>query len=316
MAPILTITSNPSVDLATSVDHVVPGPKLRCRAPRVDPGGGGVNVARAIHKLGGDAVALVAAGGAGGDRLLSLLAAEGVASLPVPVVAETRQSFAVTDEGTGEQFRFSVPGEALTEAEGDAFLRRIMNAAPEDGFAVYSGSVAQGLPPDFVARIKAILDAKRTRLVVDVSGAALDHLLAHPIGLHALRIDQVESATAASHPMETIEDGRRFAAELVARGVAEIVVTGRGAEGSVLASRDTHLFGRTPPVAVRSKIGAGDTFVGAFTLSLSRGGNLSEALCRGVAGASASVSTEGTALCTQSDAEALVAQCQIEDITA
>ena len=192
------------------------------------------------------------------------MAAEGVASLPVPVVAETRQSFAVTDEGTGEQFRFSVPGEALTEAEGDAFLRRIINAAPEGGFAVYSGSVAPGLPPDFVARIKAILDAKRTRL----------------------------------------------------ERVAEIVVTGRGAEGSVLASRDTHLFGRTPPVAVRSKIGAGDTFVGAFTLSLSRGENLSEALCRGVAGASASVSTEGTALCTQADAEALVAQCQIEDITA
>ena len=63
MVRILTITSNPAVDLAMSVDHVVAGPKLRCSAPRVDPGGGGVNVARAIHKLGGSAIALVAAGG-------------------------------------------------------------------------------------------------------------------------------------------------------------------------------------------------------------------------------------------------------------
>jgi 6-phosphofructokinase 2 len=315
MVPILTITTNPAVDLATSVDHVIAGPKLRCRAPRVDPGGGGINVARAIHKLGGEAVALVAAGGAMGERLLSLLAAEGVPSLPVSVAAETRQSFAVTDESTGEQFRFSVPGNPLTEAEGAALLRRIAEAAPVGGFAVYSGSVAPGLPVDFVAQVNACLSPKGTRLVVDVSAPALHHILAHPVQLHALRIDQEESATAAGRPMDTVEDSRRFAAALVAQGVADIVVTGRGAEGSVLASRDTQLFGRTPPVPVRSKIGAGDTFVGAFTLSLARGEKLSDALCRGVAGASATVSTEGTALCTRADAEALFAHCQIEEIT-
>jgi 6-phosphofructokinase 2 len=315
MPPILTITSNPAVDLATSVAHVVPGPKLRCRAPRTDPGGGGINVARAIHKLGGRAIALVAAGGTMGDRLLSLLAAEGVASLPVVVHAETRQSFAVTDESTGEQFRFSVPGDALTEAEGAALLGLIAEAAPVDGYAVYSGSVAPGLPVDFVAKINAAVVPKGTRLVVDVSGAALHHLLAHPVRLHVLRIDHEESVTAAGNPLDTVEDSRRFAEALVAQGVAEIVVTGRGAEGSVLVSRDTQLFNRTPPVAVRSKIGAGDTFVGAFTLGLARGEGLGDALCRGVAGASAAVSSEGTALCTQADADALFAQCRSENIS-
>ncbi len=315
MVPILTITTNPAVDLATSVEHVEAGPKLRCRAPRIDPGGGGVNVARAIHNLGGAAIALVAAGGATGDRLLSLLAAEGVAVLPVPVAAETRQSFAVTDEGTGEQYRFSVPGDPLTEAEGAAILRRIIEAAPAGGFAVYSGSVAPGLPVDFVAQINAAIAPKAMRLVVDVSAAALHHLLEHPVRLHVLRIDHKESAMAAGHPMATVEDSRRFAAALVAQGVADIVVTGRGAEGSVLVSRDTCLFSRTPPVAVRSKIGAGDTFVGAFTLSLARGESLSAALCWGVAGASGTVSTEGTVLCTREDADVLFAQCLSEDIT-
>ena len=315
MPPILTITSNPAVDLATSVAHVVPGPKLRCRAPRTDPGGGGINVARAIHKLGGRAIALVAAGGTMGDRLLSLLAAEGVANLPVVVHAETRQSFAVTDENTGEQYRFSVPGDALTEAEGAALLRLITEAAPADGYAVYSGSVAPGLPVDFVAQVHAAVAPKGTRLVVDVSGEALHHLLAHPVRLHVLRIDHEESVTAAGNPLDTVEDSRRFAEALVAQGVAEIVVTGRGAEGSVLASRDTQLFSRTPPVAVRSKIGAGDSFVGAFTLSLARSEGLVDALCRGVAGASAAVSSEGTALCTQADADALFAQCRSENIS-
>ena len=68
MTPILTITTNPAVDLSTAVAKVVAGPKLRCGPPRWDPGGGGINVARAIRKLGGDAVALVAVGGTLGDR--------------------------------------------------------------------------------------------------------------------------------------------------------------------------------------------------------------------------------------------------------
>lgn len=100
MSRILTITLNPAVDLATSIERVAAGPKLYCKAPRVDPGGGGVNAARAIRKLGGQVTALVAVGGAMGAQLLQLLAAEDVRALAVHVVGETRQSFAVTDETT------------------------------------------------------------------------------------------------------------------------------------------------------------------------------------------------------------------------
>ena len=100
-ADILTITLNPAVDLATHVAKVTAGPKLRCATPRFDPGGGGVNVARAVCKMGGSARALVAVGGAMGARLLDLLTAENIPTVPVPVSGETRQSFAVTDDSTG-----------------------------------------------------------------------------------------------------------------------------------------------------------------------------------------------------------------------
>lgn len=314
MHPILTITTNPAVDMATSVDGVVAGPKLRCRSPRWDPGGGGVNVARAIRKLGGDATALVAAGGGLGNRLLALLSAEGVDCLPVSVSAETRISFAVTDDRTGEQYRFGVPGEALSDAEASALLNGIETAARGTTHVVYSGSIAPGLPADFVAQVQSVASRHRTKLIVDTSEAAVDHLLAHPSGVHVLRLDQAESEAAAGRKLDTLVDCRDFAKSLVDRNVAEVIVLGRGADGSVLVTRDRRLHAWSPPVPVLSKIGAGDTFVGAFTLGLARGEPLDVALRRGVSGAAATVSTEGTALCDRGVAEALFAQSLCEDI--
>ena len=77
-AHILTITLNPALDYSTSVDEMVPEVKLRCSDPHIDPGGGGINVARAIRQLGGQAVALIAIGGATGAQLLQRLTIEGV----------------------------------------------------------------------------------------------------------------------------------------------------------------------------------------------------------------------------------------------
>lgn len=314
MESVVTITTNPAVDMATTVERVIAGPKLRCKAPRWDPGGGGVNVARAIKKLGGDAVAVVAVGGPLGDRLLSLLAAEDVAYLAIPVSAETRISFAVTDEGTGDQFRFGVPGEALTDAEGAILLSRIGEAARGHKFAVYSGSIAPGLPDDFVGQIQSAISAEGTRLVVDTSAAGLSHLLAHPKSVYVLRLDQAEAEAIAQNPLKTIKACRQFAMSLVDKGIAEIVVLGRGAEGSVLVSRDTQIHAWGPQVRVRSKIGAGDTFLGGFTLGLAQGEALPKALMRGVAGATATVQTEGTELCAREDAKALFARCKYVDL--
>lgn len=316
MQPVLTITTNPAVDMATSVEKVVAGPKLRCGSPRWDPGGGGINVARAIRKLGGDATALVAVGGTMGERLLSLLEGEGVPFIPVPVGAETRISFAVTDETTGEQYRFGVPGEPVTDQECQSLKESIAIAAKGLPIAVFSGSVAPGLPIGFVSDLNRALHPTGTRLIVDTSAAALDDLLARPVGVFVLRLDQKESEIAANRSLDTLEDARNFAAELVRNGVADVVVMGRGAEGSVLVSKELEAHAWGPTVKVRSKIGAGDTFVGAFALSLARGEGLEIALKRGVAGAAATVGTEGTALCRQEDADALFEQCKSEKLNA
>ena len=312
-ADILTVTLNPAVDVATSVAQVIAGPKLRCGQPRFDAGGGGVNVARAVCKLGGAAKALVAVGGAMGDRLLDLLADEGVPALPVPVSGETRQSFAVMDDSTGGQYRFSVPGQVLTAHDGDNLLTEIAAHTTPDCFLVLSGSIPPGLPLDFLSQIIAATAVKSPKVIVDTSHGALMQLITAPkTPVHVLRVDQAEAEQAASHPMLSVADSVAFGAELVASGVAKTVVTGRGAEGSVLVSGDHRFLCHPPIVPVRSKIGAGDAFVGALTLAMARGEPPATALQWGVTAASATVRTEGTALCDQAMAEALFDQCRIE----
>ena len=110
MFPIVTLTINPALDVTVPVDKVVSGPKLRCGAPRLDPGGGGINVSRVLHRLGVPTVALYAVGGLTGGRLRALIDQEGFAHRPIAVAGETRQSFTAHERSTGRQYRFVLPG--------------------------------------------------------------------------------------------------------------------------------------------------------------------------------------------------------------
>src|SRR5512143_3270454 len=141
MASIVTLTMNPALDIATATDTVVPTHKLRCEAPRYDPGGGGINVARAVHALGGDALAIFPAGGAAGETITRLLRAEGVPYEAVPIAGFTRESLAVEERRSGLQFRFILPGPELGTADQQRCLDRLAAAASQAAYVVASGSL-------------------------------------------------------------------------------------------------------------------------------------------------------------------------------
>ncbi|MHA6325188.1 1-phosphofructokinase family hexose kinase [Roseivivax sp. CAU 1753] len=315
MPDIVTITLKPAVDYATSAEHVVAGPKLYCTAPLIDPGGGGVNVARAILKLGGSVTALIVVGGPMGDRLQALLATEKVPVVACRVAGETACSLAVTDSVSGEQFRFSLPGEELSETEARMILDRIAETVQKDRFVVLSGGIANGLADDFLQRVQAVVTGVQGRLVVDTSRSSLLHLINAPIApLDVLRLDRSEIEKATGREIRTVAENLAFCQQLIDRGVARTVVTGHGAEGSVMVTGDQKFFCRPPKVTVRSKIGAGDALVGAFTRSLALGDAPDQALRWGVAAAAATVRTEGTALFDRADAERLLPDCKLEHL--
>ena len=315
MSDILTITLNPALDQSTTVDRVRPEDKLRCDLPVMDPGGGGINVARAIGELGGRAIALVALAGFHGQQYLDLLRGEPIIPVVFGIPGETRQSLAVIDRATGEQYRFVMPGPRWdAEMANDAVLA-IGRTMSEGGYVVLSGSQPPGVPLHFPTQVAAVTEEHGGKLILDTSGAALKALLnVGSARQHVLRLDGAESEELAGRPLKSFAEVADFAEELVHRGVAEVVVLALGADGSILVENGNRWRAVTERVPVKSKVGAGDSFVGAFTLGLSRGEPWQDALVQGVAAASAAVMNDATTLCTRADVEALAATTLLERV--
>lgn len=306
-APILTLTLNPALDMASDVPEIIAGHKLRCTDPHLDPGGGGLNVSRAIKALGGDSLALVALGGLTGDRLAGLIRAEGITFLSILGPGETRQSLTVTEQKTAKQFRFMLPGPVWGAAERARVFTLLSATARPGGYSVISGSQPPGVPADFPGQLAASLDG--SRVVLDTSGAALFEAVRNPIkDLAVLRMDGEEGEELAGRKLPTLTDTADFASELVARGVAKRLIVARGAEGNVLADGKQRLFSPAPKVKVKSTVGAGDSFVAAFVLALARGQDSAQALALGSAAAAAAVMTDATQLCKAEDVMRLMPQ--------
>lgn len=312
---ILTITLNPALDMSTGVDSVRAEEKLRCDAPVLDPGGGGINVARAIRRTGGSATALVALAGFRGQQLAALLKDEGVATIAFSLPGETRLSLAVSDRQAGSQYRFVMPGPVWTQPDIAALCDQLHAAIQPGMQVVLSGSQPPGVPVGFPKVLAGITRAKGAVLTLDTSGAALAvQATQEGAAPDILRLDGAESEALAGRPLSSLQDVAGFARALVDKGHAGAVVLALGADGSVLATGTTVLHAVTPPVPVVSKVGAGDSFVGAFTLARASGAEWPEALRHGTAAASAAVMSPATELCRDDDLRALLPQVQITQL--
>lgn len=307
---VVTLTLNPALDMSSDVDALIPDQKLRCTEPLLDPGGGGLNVSRAIFALGGESLALVALGGLTGDRLAGLIGAEGVPFLALAAPGETRQSLTVTELSTGRQYRFMLPGPVWSEADQERVFTLLRASARPGAYGVISGSQPPGVPLDFPARLARAMPG--LNVVLDTSGPALVEAVANPIpGLAILRIDGDEAGLIAGTQLATRSASADFAASLLERGVARCVIVARGAEGSVLVDKDRRIFAKSARVKVKSTVGAGDSFVAGLVLSLARGETPEAALAMATAAGSSAVMTDATQLCHREDVMRLLPECVI-----
>ena len=146
MTDIVTLTMNPAIDLSTSVDRVVPVRKLRCEGLRRDPGGGGINVARVVRRMGTEVTAVYTAGGAIGRLLQTLVEREGIEGVVLQISTETREDFTVQEGATGQQFRFVLAGPRISEREWQAALDALASLDPFPRYLVASGSLLLRFP--------------------------------------------------------------------------------------------------------------------------------------------------------------------------
>lgn len=302
MQRIVTLTINPAVDESTAVESVAAEIKLRCDAPHYDPGGGGINVSRAIQKLGGSSTIVYAQGGPNGALLNQLLAQEGLDQRPVPIAGMTRQSFTVFERSTSLQYRFGMPGPQLSAAEWQACLDACLDT-PAD-FIVGSGSLPPGVPDDFYAQLVARGTAQGTKVIIDTSGAALKALMGS--GAFLLKPNIAELETLMGAPFSGEAALKDAAQALTRAGLAQALLISLGAGGAALATADQYIYLRAPVVPIQSKVGAGDSMVGGLTLALANGKSLAEAARHAVAAGTAAVMTPGTQLCRREDYEQLL----------
>lgn len=303
MNKIITLTMNPVVDKDTSVASVVPNKKLRCKSPDYYAGGGGINVSRAIKKLGGQSLCMYVAGGSAGTHLQQLVSAENIEQCVIEIEGWTRENLSVTDTNTNFQYRFGVPGPNVTEEEWSEVLKQVDDTTNEGDYLVASGKLPLGIPNDFYVKVSEIVKRKKGRFVLDTSGQALlpsmkaDIFLMKPNLAELSKLCEVESISVLE--LEPLSQ------KLLEKYAVEILVVSLGAKGAFLLTNDHKEHIAAPTVHQRSTIGAGDSMVAGMVLSLTKGKSYSEMLQYGVACGTAATLHPGTQLCKKEDADNL-----------
>lgn len=305
MPTIATLTLNPAVDSSCSVDRVVAEHKLRCSQPEFDPGGGGLNVARAVRELGGSTRAFWTSGGPMGQLLGELLSRAGIDHQPIPIAAHTRQNLTVFEETSTQQYRFGMPGPEISAAEAERCLRTISEIDPAPDYLVLSGSLPPGCDPGIYARIAREVPST-CRTIVDTSGRALKESLNARLFLIKPNLRELGQLTDREIASDAQIEGA--ARRLIDSGSISVVVTSIGSAGAVLTTAEHTEHIRSPTVPIRSKVGAGDSMVAGIVHRLSQGRSIPDAVRFGVATGAAAVMTAGTQLCRREDVERLYAE--------
>lgn len=305
MKTIVTLTMNPAIDMFLEVGRMNPGRKLRCPAPIYIPGGGGINVSRAIRRLGCASVAMFPSGGAPGALLRTMLEREDIPVHAIDIADPTREDVMITERATGHDFRFVVPGPELAMDEWRKCLDALRAWLPKPDIVVASGSLPPSVPVDFYGRIAAIAHDAGFKLIVDTSGEPLRHAAAP--GTYILKPNVAElSVIAGGGVTQGVVEGA--ARSIVAAGRAQAVVVSIGPAGAMLVDACGMRRIPAPIVPIANRVGAGDSMVAGIAVALARGWDLDDAVQFGVAAGSAAVMAPGHQLCRRDETEMLFEQ--------
>lgn len=293
---LLTVTPNPSLDLLFEAASLVWDDANRVDEPRRRPGGQGINVARALRALGGDAVAVALLGGDTGRALAQSLAADGLAVEAVPGPGETRTFVAVHESAAARSLLINPRGPSCPASAQEALVEAVRRRVDADRprWLACCGSVPPGVSADLYARIGAYARARGIRFVPDCDGEALK-LAAHG-GCDLLVPNRHEAERLLAMAIDGPEEAARAAADLRDRFGTLLAAVTLGEEGAVAASASGVWHVAAQPVASASAVGAGDAFLAGLVLALDGNAAAPDALRAAVAAGTAVLRSTGSAL--------------------
>lgn len=285
----LTVTPNPSLDRTMEIEELVRGAVVRATGVRVDAGGKGVNVARALAANGHQVRAALPVGGADGDHLARLTDDLGLRTLPVPISSAVRSNVSVV-EPDGTVTKLNAPGPRLTEGDVDALRKTVVAEVGEADWVVASGSLPPGMPDDFYAQLVTEVHAAGRKIAVDTSGPPL--AVAIGSGPDVCKPNDEELAEIVGRPLSTFGEIVAAAQELRSDGARAVLVS-LGADGALLVDDTGAYHAESPPVVPISNVGAGDSTLSGF---LAAGGEGPDALRTAVAWGAAAVQLPGSSM--------------------
>ncbi len=301
---VLTITLNPAVDKSSSVVNIIAERKLRCSSPRYNAGGGGINVSRALKRLGINSSTFFTSGGRTGALLEELLVKEGLDIELIRIESSTRENLNVVETSTSQQYRFVFPGETITAKEQLKILDFAEHFAPTPDYVVISGSPPVGVQPQFISLLIRKYKLKGSRVVIDTSGESLKAAVEEGVFLLKPNVGELASLTGKNALEDADVDADAEA--IIAHGKASLVVVSLGARGAILYSQKEKIQMAPPVVKTRSTVGAGDSMVAGIVSILVTKGPVSEILRMGIACGSATTMAEGSALFAKKDVDRLL----------
>jgi len=301
LSDIVTVTLNPAVDKNYFVDRLVPDNKLRSKNPKIDAGGGGINVSKGLKRLGEDSLAIFPCGGLNGKMLANLLESERIQYKQYPINEETRESIVICEAETNKQFRVVADGPTIPVELIDQMLKDLEKLPPK--YIVASGSLPKSLPADTYAKFAAFANRHECKFVLDTSGDALRE--AADEGVYLLKPNLNELSKLAGVEELQLSDVDDAAMEIIHKGNCQIVVVSLGSAGAMVVTKDGYKNIPAPTVKRKSTVGAGDSMVAGMVWALEKQLPMNVVAAWGVACGTAATMNEGTQLFRKEDAKKL-----------
>jgi 1-phosphofructokinase family hexose kinase len=305
---IYTLTLNPALDRELTVPELAFDQVLRANTLRVDYGGKGFNVSRALAALGEESVAVGLVGGLTGQRLAAGLAELNIRTDFVPIQAETRTNISIVSQSQPHHLKVNEAGPTITAAEQANLLQKIRGLAQAGDWWVLSGSLPPGLAATIYADIIHLVQAAGAQALLDTSGLPLRYgCQAEPF---LAKPNAVEAGELTGTPVASLQQARAALAPIHALGARHILLS-LGKSGALLSTGEQAWLAEPPPIKERNSIGAGDSSLAGLVWGLSHHLAWPEILRWSVACGAATASLDGTAVGSKALVEQLAGQVEV-----
>lgn len=309
--PVSTLTLNPAIDVTYEVSQMVADNKVNSKESNIFPGGNGINVSRALKRLGKNAHTCCIFARETGSLIRRLLRDEGIYPVTLEVPGRNRVNCTIQQRRPPEEFKVAGIGPEITAVALEQITTIFLNLAGT-GYGVLSGSTLSGTPEDLYTDLAIKLRAQGARAVVDTKDAMLRETVeAKPF---LIKPNKYELEVMCGRSLPTLEAIADEARKVQQMGIDNVCVTMAEA-GAILVDANDSYYAPAPKVRVRCSVGAGDTMLAGLISAFTDEKPLDEVLRLGLACASGSISRDGTELFHPGELETLMEKIEVKNLS-